>query len=280
MRRGFFLMIRPERTPCTCLGKSALVGKMNLEAKKGLAARTDSCLKCDPILAPEQTFYVLVQKATLLLPVKIEELGMDSDFRPADRSTRHAHTSIVGRCKTSTEGIVYAHQQSNGQAEPIDIDEESEEEYSNSILVPGSSTAFKRPRSGSRTPPPRALPSAIGSPESPQWDRSRLEGIMSPLFKTKLSTCMVFPMKAFKKMSDLDATTSDWNTFCLMPGSLVSIVVDTNPAHQMVGAFKMAVFGVASPPIFEKAEIWVKQTYYVSHGLQIGAAKDTSKHCS
>ncbi|KAJ7646137.1 hypothetical protein B0H17DRAFT_1148236 [Mycena rosella] len=34
--------------------------------------------------------------------LKIEELGMNSDLRPADRSTRHAHTSIVGRCETST----------------------------------------------------------------------------------------------------------------------------------------------------------------------------------
>ncbi|KAJ7455487.1 hypothetical protein FB451DRAFT_1048909 [Mycena latifolia] len=40
----------------------------------------------------------------------------------------------------------------------------------------------------------------------------------------------------------------------------------------MVGAFKMAVFGVASPPVFKgSAVVCVKQTYYASKGLQIHA---------
>ena len=125
-------------------------------------------------------------------------------------------------------------------------------------------------RSLMRTPPPskRAHTTPV-SPASPQWSRERFERVISQqthasrveinvmctcyhlrtnivtdsaLVKSKAFTCVVYAMKAFIKMEDLDGTGSDWKTFCQEP-VVVALVLDLDPKHQMVGAFKMAVLG-------------------------------------
>lgn len=96
--------------------------------------------------------------------------------------------------------------------------------------------------------------------------------------KSKVVTASVYVMRKFSKLADLNHTSSDWRTFC-GDSQLVTIVLDLDPRSQMVGAFKMASLGVATPSIFgADPNVCAKQSYYASKGLKIAGSSVTAAH--
>jgi hypothetical protein len=92
---------------------------------------------------------------------------------------------------------------------------------------------------------------------------------MDSLVNKKTLTVAVYMMKTFTTISDLDQTSNDWSAFCEVAQSVI-IVLNADPKQQKVGAFKMASFGVATPPIFgTDHNICAKQSYYATQGLRI-----------
>ncbi|KAF7358149.1 hypothetical protein MVEN_00863000 [Mycena venus] len=134
-----------------------------------------------------------------------------------------------------------------------------------------------RPSTPPRSSLKRPLPDSPGSPQyskeemkqlvKRQTNASRLQ--LGSLFAMKMITAAVYPMKPLNTLLDLASTDSHWKTYCGNASS-VSIMLTTDPKEQKVGAFKMASFGVATPPIFgNDPNVCAKQSYYESKGLRI-----------
>ncbi|KAJ7645771.1 hypothetical protein B0H17DRAFT_1148314 [Mycena rosella] len=135
------------------------------------------------------------------------------------------------------------------------------------------------------TPPPKRICLLPTSPESPQLSREQLEKVLSKqthgnqlqlkaLFKTKVFQAVIYPMKKFTKIADLQPTTNDWRTFCDDPRT-ATLTLDTDPKNQMTGAFKMAILGESNPALFDDPsnfDVCVKQTFYATKGLKIAGS--------
>ncbi|KAJ7805704.1 hypothetical protein B0H14DRAFT_2611057 [Mycena olivaceomarginata] len=146
------------------------------------------------------------------------------------------------------------------------------------------------------TPPPSLKRRLPDSPGSPQYSREQVEkmiklqtpasrlqlGSLCKVFRIscqiakKALNAVVYPMKDMTSLSDLDS--GEWSDYC-EKGRSVSIVLSTDPKEQKVGSFKMATYGVATPPVFGlDANVCAKQSYYESKGLQIAGTNNVTVH--
>ncbi|KAJ7145316.1 hypothetical protein C8R43DRAFT_953394 [Mycena crocata] len=96
------------------------------------------------------------------------------------------------------------------------------------------------------------------------------------LFQNKVIPMVVYLMKTFMKLGDLEVTT-DWTTFCLGPQP-VTVILDQDPKGRMLGAFKVANLGTTNPSIFDVPEICAKQTYYATRALTVVGTPATTQH--
>ncbi|KAJ7180570.1 hypothetical protein C8R46DRAFT_1210908 [Mycena filopes] len=138
------------------------------------------------------------------------------------------------------------------------------------------------------TPPPSKRLSLHPSPGSPltgpkieamlQNQHRGTPADVAGLFRIKTLTGVLWQMREYHSLKDLQQMNTHWESTLMSPGSVASVVISSDPAVCMKGSFKTAIAGTITPSFQGDEQVVVKQTYFETTGLKIAGKPDVVRH--